>query len=124
MKTYKLKCCEGVHPRILVSEDFVVKHNFTLNRTQDEIYTRIKEDNGFKFCFEVLINYLNMEHLKEFLKKVEQDKEPHHEVITDIFETVQDMLDYLIFGYSKALDKRGLSASSCTARYRQKTHRD
>lgn len=115
MKQYSLKCYEGNHPRVLVSEDFVVKHNFILDRTQDEIFNRIKDNSGLGFCAEVLVSYLNWDKSKEFYKKefiteVEEGKKPHPEIITDIYETVQDMLDYLIFGYMKALDKRGLSA--------------
>lgn len=117
LKKYKLKCHESHHQRIIVNEKFVKKNKFTLNRTQKEIFERIKKEseNPFSFSADVLIDYLDWEKSKQFykneyIKKVKDKKEKKPTKITDIYETVQDMLDYLIFGYMKALDERGLSA--------------
>jgi len=116
-KIYEMKCLEGYHPRILVNESFVRKNKLTLNRSQKEIYSKIKEEGNIfgRFAMEVLVDYLKWEKAKEFFKdefieEVELGKKPKPRVITDVYEAAQDMLDYLIFGYSKALDERGLSA--------------
>lgn len=117
MKEYKNKTFEGNHPRILVTREFVERNKFSLNRSLEEITEKIesKKEDLFSHALEVLINYLPWEQAKhfykeDFVKKVDSGAE-EYTYITDLYETVQDMLDYLIFGYMKALDERGISAS-------------
>ena len=116
MKKYELKCYEGDHQRILVNEEFVLNNNFHLHRTQEDIYTIIKNAGMLDFAGEVLVSYLDWDKSKEFYKEefvkdVKNGVKQKPEKIEDIYETVQDMLDYLIFGYMKAMDERGISAS-------------
>lgn len=111
---YERKCYEGNEPRILVSGDFIKKNKLTLKRTSKEIRYRILNDNGFDFT-DVLVDFLDFADGKEFykdeyVKQVESGKEKKPERIK-IEEATQDFLDYLVFGWSKAEDKRCLSAS-------------
>lgn len=115
MKEYKLKCYDGRNPRILVTEEIVTRNNFTLNRTREEILEKLGVDDFFGNKTAVFMDYLDFEDVKKFYKqeyveKIEKGEVEKPQGITDIYETVQDMLDYLIFGYDKALDERGLSA--------------
>ncbi len=115
-KTYKLKCYEGDHDRILVSKEFVKKNKLKYVRSQKEILERIENDSGFDFTVDVLADYLNWSTVKQFykdeyVKKVESGKEKKPKRITDIYETAQDFLDYMVFGWMKAMDRRGISAS-------------
>jgi hypothetical protein len=115
-KEYKLKCYEGYHPRINVSEDFILKNKLSLKKSQDEIVDRIDdESNMFGNATEVLCGYLEWDRAKKFYKgeyveKVEKGLEEKPKQIDDIYEATQDMMDYLIFGYMKSMDERGLSA--------------
>jgi hypothetical protein len=114
---YKLKCFEGPVDRIHVSDHFIKTNNLTFNRTPEEIVEKIKADDSmFNFCADVLIDYLRWgdakEHYKqEFVTEVGEGKAKPPTPITDQKEAVQDMLDYLVFGWGKALDERGISAS-------------
>ena len=114
-KEYKLKCYEGYSPRIKVTKDFVKRNNLRLVRTQKEIIERINNDDIFGFAEDVLLDYLSWKNAKkfykkEYVKKVEDGKEEKPRRITDIYETAQDFLDYMVFGWMKAVDQRGLSA--------------
>lgn len=116
MKDYELKCLAGTHPRILVTEEFVTKNNLTLARTPEEIMQRMKDNRGlFDFSSEILVEYLPWEMAKasykeEYQKEVDSGTKTYVQ-ITDLYEGVQDMLDYMVFGWMKALDQRGISAS-------------
>ncbi len=114
-KEYKLKYFPGYHPRIKVTEDFVKRNNLKLVRTEEEIIKRIKNAGWFDFAAEVLVDYLSWKNAKQFykddyVKEVESGKREKPKKITDIYETAQDFLDYMVFGWKKALDKKGLSA--------------
>lgn len=116
MKTYENKTLDGDHPRILVSEEFIEKNRLSLNRSQDEIVNYMKNaDDWMGNIAGVLLQYLDWEHAKtcykdEYVSKVESGEEKHNR-ITDVGEAVQDFLDYMVFGWMKAIDRRGLSAS-------------
>lgn len=115
-ESYENKCLEGKHSRILVSEEFVKINNFVMNKTQQEILEKCLNDSIFGNEKEVLVHYLDFEYAKEFYKDefvtdVLNNKKDKPLKIDDIFETAQDFLDYMIFGWSKALDERSLSAS-------------
>lgn len=113
---YEQKTYPGNHPRINVTADFVEKSRFRLNRKPEEIIAKIGECSGmFSFSTEVLIHYLSFEDGKklfstDYVKSVESG-ETKHVQITDVMEATQDFLDYMVFGWSKALDERGISAS-------------
>lgn len=118
MKNYERKCYEGDHERIKVTSEFVKKNNLKLHRTQKEILEFIKtgENDIFgNYYLDVLIDYLNWANVKQFytdkyIKEIEIEKKEEPKPIKDIYEAVQDFLDYMVFGWMKALDERGLSA--------------
>lgn len=85
-------------------------------RTQDEIAKRMRESTSmFGFEREVMFEYLDLEHAKEFMKEearaeFEAGKEwAHKEPTNDI--VLADMKDYMKFGWSKVEDHRGISAN-------------
>jgi len=115
MKNYEMKCYEGDYERILVTKEFVEKNNLKYSRTEDEIMERIENAGGFDFASDVLADYLGWEESKkmykdEFVKEVEEGKKEKPNKIDDIYETAQDFLDYMVFGWMKSKDERGLSA--------------
>lgn len=112
------KCLEGIHPRILVTDEFIERNHLRLVRTPAAVLERIKKnpEDVFGFCATLMIDYLPWEDAKtlyteDFVQSVEEGKEPKPRQITDVREAVQDMLDYMVFGWMKAMDERGLSAS-------------
>ena len=106
------------YDRILVSEGFIKSNNLKLKSQEDigaEFVRIIGENNMFEFRTEILIYYISFQTAKRFLKEsavkeYESGKE-EWTVITDINETVQDFLDYMVFAWGKAEDERGISAS-------------
>lgn len=117
MKNYELKCLEGIHPRILATDEFMVKNRLRFVWTPEAIVNKIKTNSDmFGFTAEVLVDYLPWEHRKQFFKneyleEVNSGKETPKPAITDPREAVQDMLDYMVFAWMKAMDQRGISAS-------------
>jgi hypothetical protein len=111
------KTLDGVTPRMTATDEFIEVNNLELNRTQDEMVERFREESGqmFDFASEILLYYIDFGHVKEFLKAeaVEQFEkgEKVWDCITDIRITAQDFLDYINFAWGKALDERGISAS-------------
>ncbi len=80
-------------------------------RTQAEILERIeavKNDDFFGFQRSDLIDYLDFEHAKPYLKDgVSEAQWAEREIL----EPEQAILDYLPFAWEKANDERGLSAN-------------
>lgn len=117
MKDYELKCYEGSHPRILVTEEFVEINKLKLIHTPEELAAKLKQKatEVWSHWTEILVYYVPYELVKDMFSKEYQDAiadgSKVHTVITDVYETTQDMLDYMVFGWTKALDERGLSAS-------------
>lgn len=107
---YPTKTLSGMIERILVDLKFITNNNLSLKRSQDDIVNKIKKSiDKCDFRCEVLINHLSFDKAKPFLRS-EATEEKWHQ-ITDINEAAQDFLDYLNFGWDKAYDRRGLSAS-------------
>jgi hypothetical protein len=75
----------------------------------------LEEGSFFGFEREVYIAHLPFEEAKKYFKKEYVEKiesgQDLYRYVENIYETTQDMLDYLIFGYMKALNQRGISAS-------------
>jgi hypothetical protein len=114
MKEYELKVYAGTHPRILVTDEFVSINKFTLHRTQKEILKRICDSDGFfGFSKEIYFQYLTKANLVKFTKSESRnsDLEAQDPVVTNIYKATQDLLDYIVFAWSKALDQRGISAT-------------
>ena len=86
----------------------------TALRTQEEIATRIEEQKKIPLSFqdEVLIEFLDYEHAKPFLKdgvSTEEWAELAAALERDV--VIERMRDYWDFALGKALDHRGLSAN-------------
>lgn len=113
---FEQKCYPGSHPRILVTDEFIERNRLSLRHTPEEIAAKIKKDGDlFSFGPSVWVEYLPWEASKEFLNPeyvTEMEKaNTKPKQITDVREAAQDLLDYMVFGWSKALDERGISAS-------------
>ena len=114
---YEIKVIFLAFDRINVTEDFIKNNKLTLTRTQEEILDKINNsDRFFKFDREVFIDYLSYENAKSFYSDEYNLKIANKELeqplaITDIKETIQDFLDYMVFAWGKAIDERGISAS-------------
>ena len=77
---------------------------------------RIESAGWLDFAADVLSDYISWKNAKQFyndeyIKSVKSGKEKKPRMITDIYETAQDFLDYMVFGWMKAIDERGISAS-------------
>lgn len=109
---YEMKCYAGSQPRIEVTEEFVAKHGFKIN--PDAAKEIMESKGGFGFDREVAIYFLSYTDVREKLNdsaKEKYDADPAlWKTITDVNEAVQDFLDYMVFGWTKAMDERGLSA--------------
>lgn len=83
-------------------------------RTQEEIAARIKaKQSGFMdFTADALIQYLDFEHAKEFLKPEVTAEEWSKSAIPFTRERIIAAIkDYMAFAWDKARNHRGLSAS-------------
>lgn len=82
-----------------------------MNRTQDEIVAKAKgiiaEEQFLDFRHEVLIDALDFEHAKEFLKEDATEEQWNKQRTMDVEKEARE---YLIFAYGKAEDHRGISA--------------
>ena len=112
----KNKTYEGYTPRLIVTSEFIEREKFKL-LSQEEILKHFEEiypDDMFGFSLEVLDDYLPTEYMKEKFIDAENivEFEEYRANLKEltIEDTVQDMLDYLVFGWTKIEDQRGLSA--------------
>lgn len=102
--------------RIPATQEFIERNKFTLQRTTEEMNNFLEVHSSFfGFEKEILLKFLPWEEAKkyfvpEYIDMVDKGVEKH-EVPTDLTETVQDFLDYMVFAWGKALDERGISAS-------------
>lgn len=115
-KKYRNKVAYLDFNRIEVTREFIVDNKFVLKQDYEAIKAKGQENDYFGFKREVLSNYLPYELIsdwynEEYQQKVKNGEEVPSLPITDIGETVQDFLDYMVFAWGKALDQRGLSAS-------------
>ncbi len=106
----------GSHPRYVSSPRFLAQNRLDLKRTQEEIVAKCSSDAFLDFTSEVLSDYLEWQHARAFYKdeyvaKVDSGETAAPDPLIPPLIAAQDMLDYLVFGYSKALDERGISAS-------------
>ncbi len=112
------KCYLSDAPRMTATQEFIDKNKFKL-RTQEEIVAKVKEyisqPSMFDFRPEVLMEHLNLESVKEFVKEEYLAKvnsgEIQHEFCDNVLEATQDFLDYMNFAWGEAEDERSLSAS-------------
>ena len=103
-------------PRIEATQEFIDKNKFVL-ATPEQIKWFI-EDTGdndlFGFMKQVWLEALSYEDGLPFwsdeYKNLVATGETEHTFCEWIIDTTQDFLDYLVFGFWKALDERGISA--------------
>ena len=113
----KNKTNEGYTPRLIVTSEFIEREKFKL-LSQEEILKYFKEvyedDDGFGLSLDVILDYLPIEYVKKRFSRasniMEFEKYRANLKELTIEDTVQDMLDYLVFGWTKIKDQRGLSA--------------
>ena len=116
-KKYQIKTLIEPDERIPVTKEFVKKNNLSISRTKEEILSKIEEHNNqiFDFWTSVLLDYVPFETVKHLLKDeaIEQYESGKQQwnMITNIEESVQDFLDYMVFAWKKSEGMRGLSAS-------------
>lgn len=117
MKSYKIKTLIEPDERIPVTKEFIKKNKLSLRRSKEEILKQIEEHRNemVDFWVAVLLDYVPFESVKHLLKEEALEKYESGEckwtVITDVEESVQDFLDYMVFAWRKAENMRGLSAS-------------
>ena len=115
-KEYKMKCYPGDHPRILVTKEFIERNKLQLCSPEKikELYVEEAKEDMFGFRGEVYLDHVPFELAKEFLTdefiKKHEAGENDWIQITDVFEVVQDFLDYMVFAWMKALDEKWISA--------------
>jgi hypothetical protein len=88
-------------------------------RTQDEIVNKIKEiefTDFFGFKTSDLIDYLDYEHAKPYLKP-EVTKDQWKIMPTDRESILKEMHEYMSFAWDKANNRRGISASRTMGHY-------
>lgn len=114
----EMKCYEGKHPRIIATDEFIERNRLRLQRSEADIMAKLQEPqyDCMGFRREVLLTCVSWDlkksqYRQDYVDKVEKGEEKAPATITDVREVVQDMLDYLVFGWMKALDQRGISAS-------------
>lgn len=113
--TYEMKCLPGDEPRIEVTQEFVKKNNFKIDKRAAERIMKLKTGDNFGFKSEVACLFLPFKKVKQFLRddyvaEIENGEVEFHQ-ITDVMEAVQDFLDYMVFAWMKADEGRGISAS-------------
>lgn len=109
----ELKTLIDESERIAVTDEFIEKNKLKLNKTSEEIVGKMNSNEDIlDFGKDVLIDYLDYEHVKPYLKeeKVEELKNSW-KPITDLRVCAQDFLDYMVFAWGKAEDERGISSS-------------
>jgi hypothetical protein len=114
---FDIKCLNGEEERIIVTDEFINKNNFSLI-PPDEIVEILDNDNeedflGFKR--QVYLDFLPWDLAKkyfkiEYIQAVEKGEEEYSHV-GSVPEATQDFLDYMVFAWMKAMDERGISAS-------------
>ena len=90
-----------------------------MKRTQQEILNRIEEvekDDFFGHQRGDLVDYLDYEHAKKFLKEGTTAEE-WNEYQKEVMPPREKMIDYLAFAWEKAYGERGLSAARSMDHY-------
>ena len=89
-------------------------------RTQEAILKRIEELKDSD-CFGVdlsdLVNYLNYENAKQFLKEGVAEEEWNKDRKSSDEDVLKEMKGYINFAWEKANDERGLSANRRLGHY-------
>jgi len=120
-----LKVKASTTPRRKATPEWIAQNRLQLIRTPEEVLQKIlqyKDTIQGQFYMEVLFDYINYEDAKregmlnpEAIEAFDSGEEKWI-VLSDINETAQDFLDYMLFAWDKAYDERGLSASRSTVK--------
>lgn len=111
---YENKFYSGKTPRIIVDNEFIEREKFKLISFEEveNFYKKNKKNDSFDFGSEIYFDHMDTNILikmnvftKESLEKLKTKQRTR----PDLEETVQDMLDYLVFAWGKISDERGLS---------------
>lgn len=97
--------------RIPATAEFIERNKLTHQRTSQEIlaYLALPQANDlFGFTREVLVPFLPLDSAVEFLS--EEGRQAWKPSDAGLQEIAQDVLDYLLFAWDKALDERGISS--------------
>lgn len=90
-------------------------------RTQEEILERFKEvrkDDFFGFETDVIFYHLKFKYAKEFLNEsVTEDQWEEHQEENSRESILNQMKDYMVFAWEKAINERGISASRSMSKY-------
>jgi len=89
-------------------------------KTQEEILSRmeeIKNEDMFGTEHSDLVNYLNYENAKPFLKDTVTKKDWEKDQSSTNEGALKEMSDYIEFAWGKAIDERGLSSERSLMHY-------
>ncbi len=108
---------KGCTPRLIVTSEFIEREKFKL-LSQEEILKYFKEvyedDDGFGLSLDVILDYLPIEYVKKRFSRasnlMEFEKYRANLKELTVEDTVQNMLDYLVFSWSKSVDQGGVTA--------------
>lgn len=115
---------EGNNPRILATDEFIKRNKLSLCRTSSEILKRITRDQNTGTVFykeegEVLLDYLSTPDAKHFFNNDYVTKLENKEIIRGVIyrieESVQDLLDYIDFSWSRFLSEKSTSFAKLEA---------
>lgn len=103
------ECYPGYTPRLLATCEFINREKFKL-RSKDEILSlynsKLKENDFLGFLHQVIFNYLPYDEILKYIEsELTIDKYQKKSEHLTLEYTVQKMLDYLVFGWSKILDE-------------------
>ncbi len=107
---------EGCTPRLIVTSEFIEREKFKL-LSQEEILKYFKEvyedDDGFGLSLDVILDYLPIEYVKKRFSRasniMEFEKYRANLKELTVEDTVQNMLDYLVFSWSKSVYQLGVN---------------
>ena len=99
-----MKCCPGDEPRIEVTDEFIEKNSLKINI---DAAKKVMDSESIFLGFDkqVAIDFLTDDDAIQ-----RKHEPPVNGQISDVKETTQDFLDYMVFAWSKATNERGISA--------------
>jgi hypothetical protein len=111
---FDIECTLNITDELINS--FITTNNLKLNRTEEELEAKLKEENkGFmSFGLDPLFGVIPLKLAKPYINKETYTK---YESGEDTWETlifeqvVREFLEYMVFAWGKAFDEKGLSAS-------------
>lgn len=113
MKKYEMKCPPGDEKRVLITKEFIKRNKLRIDISAAKKAADNSED-FLGFEREVAVNFLPFKEGKQYYKKDYITKVEEGTIkyvyVEDVAEGAQDFLDYMVFAWMKALNKRGISS--------------